>query len=495
MASIESIASPDLIVLTAETGREEFRRAIESRSFISNLPAFAEETLFPDAILQAKTASAVQTAVQYCASHNLQICARSGGHSWESIWLQGRGTVLLDVGDLNHISFHPSKSTVTVGPGAKGDAIFEAIPDDVFFPCGHSQRVPVGGFILGGGMGLGFPKYGMTSMLVEEVEVVLGDGTILTAKEGSDDPRQKAVLQLIKGSYSSFPGIITSFTLGPLPPKPRGVMKGTILYDMENWKKAIDLGIQIATSEESGAEAIETLVILTYAPPAVAESTGVAMVAMVSVTIFADIPEEGLSLWNTYTENVSDTLLPLEKPEHVSPEDLSKMNSDIYPPSARFKSQGFNGNGAIRRLPRTELKAALEPVTDMWMSDDKPPAPSHTLLQFVPPDLKQRKHQGRDLAIGFTLDFQVLSYAIYQDPHKDYHYQELLERASVALANHPNFKTCLAEGRIRTLGIPSGYTDRGFDQTKKMISFLDPKRIFGGFPPTNDHSVLRHEPR
>jgi len=73
--SFESIASPDLVVLTPGDDKS-FQEAICGRSFIGNAD---NEVNFPDALLQAKTPAAVEQAVKFCHDNNLRICIRSGG--------------------------------------------------------------------------------------------------------------------------------------------------------------------------------------------------------------------------------------------------------------------------------------------------------------------------------------------------------------------------------------------------------------------------------
>ena len=144
-----------LTVITKGDG-ERFAEAVTSRSFISNLPAATHDgdddhansvCVYPDAVLIAKNVRAVQAAVDFCRENNLRVSPRTGGHNWSSIWLQGRGTVLLDVGDIDHVRFDPDSETISAGPGATD--VNDKIPPEYFFPTGHCPMVPLGGFILG----------------------------------------------------------------------------------------------------------------------------------------------------------------------------------------------------------------------------------------------------------------------------------------------------------------------------------------------------------
>jgi len=274
--------------------------------------------------------------------------------------------------------------TIQVGPGAIGDEVLKSLPDDLFLPCGHCAGVPLGGYLLGGGLGLGFPRYGYTSMLVKEVDVVLADGTSMTASEEgakSGDEKQKAIMDMIKGSYTSFPGVITKYTLGPLPPRPKGVMNGAIFFDIKDWTKAFDVLRCIEVSDEPNAEAIEAACVLTYSPPPLAEATGVQVMCILGIAIYADTPEQGLEIWKTHTKNIEGSLLPVEDPKHMPVEDMPATYSAFYPKGARYVVQGFKLAGPLYKVSDESFKESMQPLVDLWVSgENRPPPPSHTLV-------------------------------------------------------------------------------------------------------------------
>ena len=151
---------PGLQVITGTLG---IAQAVRARAFTANClddhdPAAAaaaasDAVELPLAVLVADSVAAVQAAVQFCSARRnqnqpLHLSVRSGGHSWQSIWLgtssspQPRGaaaTVLLDVGGMNRVEpYDAATQTVAVGPGATD--INRQIPDHVFLPMGHCTR-------------------------------------------------------------------------------------------------------------------------------------------------------------------------------------------------------------------------------------------------------------------------------------------------------------------------------------------------------------------
>lgn len=466
-----------------------FEAAITSRTFNACLPG---PSCFPHAVLQTKSVEGVRNALAFCQSQKLQACVRSGGHSWEACWLQGKGTVLLDVGDLDTIQVKCSTSSdattqcyVEAGPGAKGiDVLTALLPKDYFFPCGHCQGVPLGGFLLGGGYGLGFPKYGMACSLVAEVQVVLATGQVVTASEetAQDDPISRAILKLVRGSYSSFPGVVTKYTLGPLPRRPQGVLTGALLFDLNKWRNALQVGMNIAYhSADDDAQAIEVTIILQHAPESISARFQVGMVACVSLTIWAETEQQGRELWNKHAvPHASETLMPLEDPSHCQPQNLPALISQNYPPGTRYQSEVFMGDSSVLQMPRNDLEAILEPVANLWLSprESKPPPPSHTLLVCAHKHLEQTHEKDKDLALGYLPLMGVQSYAIYSDPKNDGVYRDQLARAHQKCADSPTFKLSLVEGHTRSHGTPSGYTDQAYAEAQECIRLLDPNGVF-----------------
>jgi hypothetical protein len=473
MASFKNLAdsTPGLSVLARE--EQGFIEAVSGRAFNSRgIPSDANDDRLPDAVLNATTVKAVQAVIKYCASSLFKVAVRSGGHSWDTSWLHGRGTVILDVGDMATLQVDTVNKTATCGPGVRD--IISKLPDGLFFPCGHCNGVPLGGYLLGGGFGLGGAKYGMASMLVKSVEAVLASGEIIVANSSGKSDRDKALFNLLKGGYSGFPGVITSFTV-QLFPTPV-VLMGVFFFELKDWRRPLEALLDMQWKGEDDVANIESTLCFCHSPPPVAEATGIAQIAMANVMVWGDTEEEAHILFAKYTKDISDTMIPPKEPKVVTPEEVTKIIGQMYPPKARFAPHAFLGDESVCNMSYADVATLFEPIADMYLNSPPPP-PSSTVIVPLHPGLQDKY----DLAFGVLPSLLVLSLAVYQDEEMDDLMESKLKVSHQALLSDSRFKTEMAEGKVSMTGASACFTDDAFATVQKQIQMLDPKGVFAGF--------------
>jgi hypothetical protein len=483
-SELNGLASPTLRVIARDKLNDqddnEFVTAITSRAFNARGLSDIKSVAWPEALLIAKTVADVQAVVTFCAHRNLKVCIRSGAHSWYvENWLRGDGTVLLDVGSLDAVEANPKTGAVSVEPGATGTDVLKAVSPNFHFPCGHCPGVPVGGFILGGGYGIGYTKYGLTSTWVSGVDVVLASGEHVKASVDSTDPRDRAICSLIKGTHTGFPGVITKYHIDKLPPCPYPLV-GMAIYDIKLWKVALKQALDIQFRGDSDALSIETVVVFSNAPPPLAEATGVYVVAMLSLTVWGDSEEESRSLWSKYTTSIGDTLVPMEDPSLLPPEAVPDMFGPFYPAKAHYETHCHAGNEQVHEMTDDDIEGLVEPIADLWQSTPLP-GTSHTLLIPMHPAFKSLAHNGLTTATGQSVSFLVHSYAIHENDSMGPHFKNLLNTAHRKVIESSAFATNMPEGDVAGLGADSGFTKTAFEDVKARISLLDPEGVFAGF--------------
>ncbi|MFT4011666.1 MAG: FAD-binding oxidoreductase [Nocardioidaceae bacterium] len=208
------------LVRRGEPGYESLRRAAVWNE--------RKPDRYPDVIALARGEADVVAAVRYAAEQGMAIGIRSGGHSWVGNGVRDGG-MLLDLSELQEITVDPVARIAAVQPAAKGPAVYESVSaHGLFFPTGHAPTVGIGGFIIGGGYGWNSRFLGPACLSIEAIDVVLADGTLVHADDGSHPDLMWAV----RGSGPGFFGVVTRFYLR-LHPHPVRILRTVHSYPME----------------------------------------------------------------------------------------------------------------------------------------------------------------------------------------------------------------------------------------------------------------------
>jgi FAD/FMN-containing dehydrogenase len=148
----------------------------------------------------------VIAAVNFGRDQKLPIAIRGGGHNGPGLGSVDDGLVI-DLSPMKGVRVDTSNRTVRVGPGCtSGDADHATHPFGLAVPFGIVSTTGVAGLTLGGGSGHLTRKFGLTIDNLLEADVVLADGSFVTAsKTGNAD-----LLWALRGGGGNF-GIVTSF--------------------------------------------------------------------------------------------------------------------------------------------------------------------------------------------------------------------------------------------------------------------------------------------
>ncbi|KAK0491398.1 glucooligosaccharide oxidase [Armillaria novae-zelandiae] len=160
----------------------------------------------PVAVTYPSTKEQVSTIVSLGSTENLQVVARSGGHSYIANGLGGKnGALVIDLSNMTKVEVDAS-GTATVETGNRlGDVAYALNNQGRAIPHGSCPYVGIGGHVSGGGFGFTSRMWGLTLDAVRSMTVVLANGTIVTASNTSNVD----LFWALRGAASSF-GIITS---------------------------------------------------------------------------------------------------------------------------------------------------------------------------------------------------------------------------------------------------------------------------------------------
>src|SRR5678815_2627553 len=137
----------------------------------------------PRLIARAVDAADVITAVNFAREQGLLLAIRGGGHNGPGLGSCDDGLVI-DLSLMKSVRVDPTNRTVRVDAGCtSGDVDHATHAFGLAVPFGIVSTTGVAGLTLGGGTGYLTRKFGLTIDNLLEADVVLADGSFVTASE------------------------------------------------------------------------------------------------------------------------------------------------------------------------------------------------------------------------------------------------------------------------------------------------------------------------
>jgi FAD/FMN-containing dehydrogenase len=161
---------------------------------------------YPRLIARCRDTADVIAAVTFGRDNNLTIAVRGGGHN-----AGGLGTwddaLVVDLSPMRGVRVDPVARTARVEGGALwGDVDHATHGFGLATPSGFISTTGVGGLTLGGGIGNLSRGFGLTIDNLLEVDVVLADGSFVTANAEQNPD----LFWAVRGGGGNF-GVVTSF--------------------------------------------------------------------------------------------------------------------------------------------------------------------------------------------------------------------------------------------------------------------------------------------
>jgi len=180
----------------------------------------------PALIARCVDVADVIAAVNFAREQNLMLAVHGGGHSGPGLGTCDDGLVI-DLSGMKGIRVDPSARTVRVEGGCTwGEVDHATHPFGLATPSGFISTTGVGGLTLGGGIGYLARTLGLTVDNLLSVDMVLADGSFVTAsaQENTD------LFWAVRGGGGNF-GVVTSFLFQLHPIST--VYGGPIFWPME----------------------------------------------------------------------------------------------------------------------------------------------------------------------------------------------------------------------------------------------------------------------
>jgi FAD/FMN-containing dehydrogenase len=181
----------------------------------------------PGLIVRALDAADVIACVNYARDRHILLAIRGGGHNGPGLG-SCDGGLCVDLSSMRGVRVDPAAKTAQVAGGCVwGDVDHATHPFGQAVPCGFISTTGVGGLTLGGGIGYLSRSCGLTIDNLLSVEMVLADGSFVTA----DEDRNADLFWAVRGGGGNF-GVVTSFTFRTHPV--HTVTAGPIFWPVED---------------------------------------------------------------------------------------------------------------------------------------------------------------------------------------------------------------------------------------------------------------------
>ncbi|KAL3293510.1 FAD binding domain-containing protein [Colletotrichum asianum] len=181
----------------------------------------AVQEVSPQCVFKPENTAQVATGLKALSAEDggcWSVAIRSGGHSPVPNNNAQNG-VTVDLGRLNSVTYREDQNAekgrgvASIGSGARwGDVYTELEKQGVMVTGGREGHVGVGGFLLGGGFAWQSGKHGMACDNVVSYEVVLANGTVITATSASHHDLWRS----LKGGLNNL-GVVTRFDMRAFP--------------------------------------------------------------------------------------------------------------------------------------------------------------------------------------------------------------------------------------------------------------------------------------
>lgn len=165
-------------------------------------------TARPRVIVRCLGPADVQAGIRAAREAGVPLSVRGGGHGWAGSALADGG-LTLDLSGMRQVEVDPRARTARVAGGATAaDVVGAAQPYGLVAVTGTVGTVGMAGLALGGGYGPLSGRFGLAVDSVLSVDVVLADGSLVTA----DAEREPELFWAVRGGGGNF-GAVTGMVL------------------------------------------------------------------------------------------------------------------------------------------------------------------------------------------------------------------------------------------------------------------------------------------
>ncbi|GAA2591352.1 FAD-binding oxidoreductase [Streptomyces axinellae] len=187
----------------------------------------------PARIGRCHASADVVEALRFARSAGLEVSVRGGGHNVAGTALAD-GAVMIDLSPMRQVTVDPKRQVAYAAGGCLlADLDTATTAHGLVCPTGIISQTGLGGLALGGGYGWLSRRWGLTCDHILAAEVVLADGSVVTASPDSHPD----LLWALRGGGGNF-GVVTRFTLRLRQATP--LTSHTAVYGLDQAPEALE---------------------------------------------------------------------------------------------------------------------------------------------------------------------------------------------------------------------------------------------------------------
>lgn len=419
---------------------------------------------FPEIVVKAKDAADVQAAVRFAAAHGRRISVRGGGHHWSGVALQDG--IVIDLAEMNALRIDTEAQIAFAQPTVTNGRLAAALAGHgLAFPAGHCASVPLSGYLLGGGLGWNSGAWGIACHNVESVDVVLADGSLVTASASENAD----IFWAARGAGPAFFGVVTEYRLR-LHRLPEAIRTSLWTYRPDRVEEVEDW---MSRSMRRVPRNVEFTAVMSSAPPPLAGRSEKVIAAV--ATIFADTEEEAQDTLAIIAAGAPDKALDVQLALPTPFEVLYQIIGQFFPEGARFAADTNWTDDPAMLMKRLAGSVAIAPSPE-----------SFALALVLPPFDPDIMPEGAFSRIGPVFS---CAYAVWRDAGADRENLDWLRNTSDRLAPVSRGHYVGEADLDRPERSQGSYSDAAFERLEGLRRRFDPAGRF--HPPGLGDQPLR----
>lgn len=419
---------------------------------------------YPDYICRPNNEAAIREALKFAHERDLKVVCKSGGHNVANSFMRNSG-MLLDLSHFNGITLNQTDKTAWVDCASwswQMSEAFEAV--GLSFPYAHCASVPMGGYLLGGGIGINGDAWsGMGCHTVRALKIMLANGDVLIA----DETQNTDLFWAARGGGTGFFGTVLAFKI-QLFDAPTDISERYYFYPLEAAAEVANWLENLATI---CPKSLELMIMYTHRPPTMTGPRPIdKKMCFARLARFAQSPEEAAQI---------DRFLDAHQPpggQLFAPPPQSTSMRDILIGSVDPNlGLGF-GRYNVETIWTNTLADSLASVSEAFVE-----TPSHKTHILASP--RHGVVAQDNAAFSMYASSFIGIYTVWDEPGEDdsnrsWAAQTTKQLGMSAVGRYVNELDAFTyPEKLQTCFAP-GVTDR----LEKLRRQYDPKRLFFGFP-------------